>query len=366
MVFLLLMALTGGTFVAAPIRPVAADDLTDAIAHQKALEAQIASQKAKVAAITKQQKALGATLASTKASLGKVNADLAAVRGQVVQATVAVAQAQADVQALDTQVAKLDVELADLVDREARKTDELTARKALLADRIRQAYDTDRTSLLETFLSGETFTDVLAEVSYHLDFAQQDRDLAEQIVADQKVLAVLHQTVQTTRDQAEGLRGAATVQRELMQTQLASLAESQASLANTREGDEATARPPAGAVRQDLERQDQARRVDRREPEGGAGPPGPDRQADRRARQRRFDPVRLQRDPGLAAGRMVTQEFGCTGFPAEPRKGSCAHFHEGHRHRRPVVLADPGGRGTASSSSPDRTRTTQSRRPGSW
>ena len=37
----------------------------------------------------------------------------------------------------------------------------------------------------------------------------------------------------------------------------------------------------------------------------------------------------------------VTQEFGCTGFWAEPPLGNCAHFHTGHRHRRPDGHADP-------------------------
>ena len=31
----------------------------------------------------------------------------------------------------------------------------------------------------------------------------------------------------------------------------------------------------------------------------------------------------------------VTQNFGCTGFSWEPPKGSCPHFHSGHRHRGP-------------------------------
>jgi len=223
---LVLTTLLGGAFVSVPAHSVSADDLTDAIARQKALAAKVAKQKSQVATLTKQQQALSATLASTKDSLNQVNADLTTVRGQIVEATVAVASAQADVEALDTQVAKLDTELADLEAREAVKMNELAARKGLLADRIRQAYDADRTSLLETFLSGNTFTDVLAEVSYHLDFAQQDRDLAEQIVADQKVLAVLHQTVEDTRSQTVNLRAEADAQHIEFQAQLASLADS--------------------------------------------------------------------------------------------------------------------------------------------
>ena len=69
---------------------------------------------------------------------------------------------------------------------EAAKQAELAERKALLADRIRSAYDTDRTSLLETFLSGGTFTDVLAEISYYLDVGEQDKALAEQIATTRR------------------------------------------------------------------------------------------------------------------------------------------------------------------------------------
>ena len=118
----------------------------------------------------------------------------------------------------------LDQQLAEIEAEEAAKPVELAERKAILAERIRLAYDTDRTSLLETILSSETFTDVLAEVSYHLDLAEQDKALAEQIVNDQKVLAVIHATVVSTREQTETMRSAADAQRAVLDAQLADLA----------------------------------------------------------------------------------------------------------------------------------------------
>jgi len=254
LLFLAFTVLLGGTFAGGPVAPVSADALSDAVAKQKALAAQIAKQKALVANLTRQQQALSASLAQTRASLSQVNLDLSAVRTEVVAATVDVARAQAEVDALDAQVAKLDLQLADLEEREARKLQELNARKSLLADRIRQAYDTDRTSLLETFLSGDTFTDVLAEVSYQLDFAQQDRELADQIVADQKVLAVLHQTVE---DQAKI-------------NQIVKERARGGSIPSIYNG---TLRWPMAGT--------------------------------------------------------ITQEYGCTGFSWEPRRGNCAHFHKG-------------------------------------
>ncbi len=327
--FLALTTLLGGAFVAAPIRPVAADDLSDAIAKRKALDAQIAKQKAQVAALTKQQRALSVTLATTKASLGQVNADLAAVRGQVVQATVDVAHAEAEVQALDTQVAKLDLQLVDLAADEARKSEELEARKALLADRLRQAYDTDRTSLLETFLSGDTFTDVLAEVSYHLDFAQQDRELAEQIVADQRVLQVLHQAVESTQEQTEALRASADAQREELKAQLASLSESQASLAKL---EAETARLLAQQQNVYFELgQDKTKLA-----AAIAAAQKAEAELQKKIDALVAERARLGSIPSIYNGTLIwpmsgriTQEFGCTGFRWEPRRGRCAHFHSG-------------------------------------
>ena len=42
--------------------------------------------------------------------------------------------------------------------------------------------------MLETFLSGGTFTDLLAEMSDVVDVGEQDKALAEQIAKDQETL----------------------------------------------------------------------------------------------------------------------------------------------------------------------------------
>ena len=117
------------------------------------------------------------------------------MKAQIVGMVVDVAKAQATVDALTTTIAGLDQQLADVQAQELAKGEQLNARKKILAERIRTAYDTDRTSLLETVLSSSDFTDVISEVGYQLDFAGQDKALAEQIVSDQKVLNVIHQTV---------------------------------------------------------------------------------------------------------------------------------------------------------------------------
>ncbi len=328
---LLLLATTlfGGTFVAAPVAPTSADALSDAVAKKKALAALIAKQKADVAALAQKQADLSAALATTKSSLAQVNADRAAVRGQVVQATVDVAKAEAGVQALDTEIVRLDLQLADLQEREARKSGELGARKAALAERIRQAYDTDRTSLLETILSGDTFTDVIADVAYHLDLAQQDRLLAERIVADQQVLAVLQATVADTRAQTEDLRAEAEAQRGQLAAQLRSLAELQASLAKLEAETERLLEEQRAAYAK-LGRDKVALAA------AIAAAEKAERDLQKKINQIVAERARRGSIPSVYNGTLawpmsgtITQEYGCTGFSWEPRRGSCRHFHKG-------------------------------------
>lgn len=346
LVFLAMVTLLGGAFVGGPVNQVSADALSDAIARQKALEAQIARQKAQVSSLTQQQKALSATLATTKSSLTQVNADLSAARGEVVRATVDVARAQADVQALDMQVVKLDLQLSDLEARESRKLEQLTARKALLAERIRQAYESDRTTLLETLLSGDTFTDVLAEVSYQLDFAQQDRELADQIVADQKVLVVLHQTVEATRSQVDTARSTADAQHTALQGQLASLADAQARLATLeKETRRLLALQQAQYAKMAQDKTKLAAAIAAAEKAEAALRKKIDQLVKERANNGSIPSVYNGTLDWPMSG-TITQEYGCTGFSWEPRKGDCAHFHSGidvaAPKYTPIRAAGPG------------------------
>lgn len=327
--FLLLTAVLGGLFVGTPPGPARADDLADAIAKQEALEAQVAKQKAQVAALARSQAALTVELAATAASLDQINVDLTAVRTQVVRMTVDLAIAESQVHELETLVAKLDLETREVEAREAAKLIELNERKAVLAERIRLAYDTDRTTLLETMLSGDTFTDVLSEVSYHLDLAEQDRLLAEQVVADQKVLAVLHATVVATRTQAEAMRATADARRADLDVQLADLAAARDRLARLEaETKRLLDQQRAAFARMASDKAELARQIAAAEQAEKELQKEIDRLV---AEQSRRGGIPSEYNGTLEwpmAG-SITQEFGCTGFAWEAPKGSCAHFHRG-------------------------------------
>jgi murein DD-endopeptidase MepM/ murein hydrolase activator NlpD len=327
---LIFVALIGGLFVSVtPPSASASDPLADAYAKQSALAASIAKSKAQIVSLNASQGALSLKISSTKATLSQVISNVSAVKAQIVSMVVDVAKAQAVVEEQTTTIAGLDQQLADLQVQEQAKAEELNARKAILAGRIRSAYDTDRTSMLETVLSSADFTDVISEVGYQLDFAGQDKALAEQIVSDQKVLNVYQQTVASARDATNQLKQAAAAQKKVVDKQLKDLAAANAQLlrleARTKQLLDAqqAAYAKMAANKAKLKANLAAAAAAQKQIE---------------ALIRKLVLAQLQQGgiPSQYSGSLiwpmpgiVTQEFGCTGFWAEPPLGSCAHFHKG-------------------------------------
>jgi murein DD-endopeptidase MepM/ murein hydrolase activator NlpD len=325
----LIVALAGGLFVSVPPPNVSADSLSDAYKQQRQLEQQIAAEKAKLALLTANQATLSRQLTSTKATLSSVVDNLTATKTTIVQMVVEVAQAQAAVDELETTVAQLDQQLADLQAQEQAKAAELAARKTILADRIRTAYDTDRTSLLETILSSKDFTDVVTDVGNTLAFADQDRALADQIVQDQQVLAVLHQNTELARSQADSMRQAAAKQQAQLAGQLADLNAAKAQLLKL-EGQYSSLMASQQAQYSAIA-SNKARVAAQLSAELAA-----EKKLESLINKLILAAMRYGGIPSRYSGTLrwpmagvITQPFGCTGFYLEPPYGSCAHFHRG-------------------------------------
>jgi len=343
---LIVVALAGGAFVSATPVPARADALSDAYARQRALDRLIAQERAQVASLTASQAALSGKISSTKQDLVSVISDLNEVKANIVQMTVEVAKSQANVDSLATEVAQLDQQLADVEAQEQAKQDEMAATKAVLAARVRTAYDTDRTSLLETFLSSKDFTDVISEVGYQMDFAGQDKVLAEQIADDQKVLTVLHQTVVDTRTQTDALHAVASQQQAVLAGQLSDLAAAKAQLVKLEAQTQALlaaqqARYAALAANKSKLKATLAAQAKA------------EAEIEALIRKLVLEQLRLGGIPSQYSGSLIwpmagviTQNFGCTGFWAEPPLGSCAHFHRGidiaNAMDTPIHAAGPG------------------------
>ena len=187
---LLLLPLVFGIVGAPGSAPaVHGDELSDARARQARIRKDVEAQRAQVRRLQALQTNLADDIQATAKAIRALNADQGALSKKITGIAVQIKTVQAEYDSLAGQLASMDTQLVDLESREAAKKAELFERKTLLAERIRDAYDTDRTSLLESFLSGGTFTDVLAEMSYFIDVGEQDQALADGIAGDQALLA---------------------------------------------------------------------------------------------------------------------------------------------------------------------------------
>jgi murein DD-endopeptidase MepM/ murein hydrolase activator NlpD len=320
----LLVGIVGG-----PVANVGADELSDARARQNALDQQLRDQRAQVAKINALQADLGAQIASTRTQLRGINANLDEVRASI---NVMAQKIDAVRKQYDGQVLKLQA-LNDQLDRiyvqEAVMTVNLRARKELLAERLRQAYDTDRTSMLETFLSAQSFTDVLNQVSYTIDVSEQDKALAQQIVSDQAAIAATQSTIEDLAGATDQLRVQTAAQKVKLDGQMQELRDARAELKQLEEATKrALAIQKAAYAKIARNKHDLARAI--------AATNAAKRQLAHRinelvAAQYAHGNIPSQYNGTLIwpMSGVVSQNFGCTGVVYEPPLGSCAHFHQG-------------------------------------
>ncbi len=325
---IVLAALLAG-LIGGPASPVGADELSDARARQQALDQQLANQKAAVAKINALQADLSAQIATTQTQLRGINANLATVRASITSMARQIAVVQAQYYAQVAQLGLLDGQLSHIKANEAQMQSALGSRKALLADRLREAYDTDRTSMLETFLSGESFTDVLSQVSYSIDVSEQDKALAEQIVSDQAALSEVQATVQDLRDATDQMRADTAAQKVKLDKQLVALRQAQAQL-----------KVLENATKQALAVQQAAYAKIARNKHNLAKAIAATNAAKHQLINKINQLIAAQYAHGNIPSQYngsliwpmngtVTQDFGCTGVVYEPPLGSCAHFHQG-------------------------------------
>ena len=327
---LLIPLVTGLLSAPASSPSVSADELSDAKAKQAALKERVEKQKAEIAAINDLQQGLAAEISDTKSQLRQIGADLDAVRKKISRMQTRINKVKAVYKDLVAQLADMDAELARVTAQEEEKRLELAARRAQLADRVRSAYDTDRTSPLETFLSGGSFTDLLAEMSYYIDVGEQDKALAAGIAQAKETLEAIHQTVADTRTKTNVLRQQTAAQKRDLDKAMRGLQETKQEL---RRLERAVARTLA---------EQRARYTALARNKRNAAAIIRRAAADQKRLQSRIDDL-IRRQvargniPSKFNGTMrwpmdnftVSGEYGCSSFEYYAPSHGCAHFHNG-------------------------------------
>ncbi len=286
-----------------------------------------------------------AAIQDTTAQLDGIGDDLRALRRDIADATAALGRQERRGQMLREEVGQLDTTLT-LLDLEITQgAEDLDARRLAFGRRLADSQRTQQTSLLEQVLSATSFADVLSNASAYEAYAAQDAEEARVIEQDQAALDTMRALQATTRHRTDQLRRAADKAAQELRERRAELNAAKEKAKRLERKVRALKRRQLAKARTIARNRKQAaaiaRQHERAQQQLDRRIKGLVREAQRRAEARRRAAERRRRSQGggdstatygrfswPAAG-MVTQEYGCTGFYLEPRRGSCDHFHDG-------------------------------------
>jgi murein DD-endopeptidase MepM/ murein hydrolase activator NlpD len=318
-----------GLVLQAPPATVRADPLSDAIAEQQRLAKLIAQQKTQLQKLTAQQATLKNQISATQQNLSGVRTSIDEAEAQVAALQAEIVDVKARYDGLSAQQALLATRLAQLTNEQNSKERELEAREQILASRLIAAYETDQTPLLQQILTAHSLTDALADVSYYDALSAADKELADEITRDQAVLVQVRKSVEMASSSNQQLVGLVASQRQQLDDDQAQMVDTQNQLAALKtqletqlaqqNAAEAKLQQNQAALNAAIQSNGAAldelgAKIDQLVGEyGGASK----------------IPSKFSGTLKWPMGGVITQEFGCTGEPSEPRVGSCAHFHQG-------------------------------------
>jgi murein DD-endopeptidase MepM/ murein hydrolase activator NlpD len=328
------------------VPPAGAADLSARIAaarqRQGELQRSIERQNNILDELREDENVAQSALGTTRRQLDGLNADQSEIRREIGRAASAIARSQARRTGLRRELRRLDWTLALLEQEIEAGSDELNARRRLLGARLADAYRSQNTSLLEQLVDDGSFTDALSRASANLAYGDQDAQLAQAIADDQAALDSLRAMTASTRWRTDQLRRAARATEAELRDQQDRLADARARSRGLEARVREIRQRQFAAYRNINQNQAQARR---RLAQQAAANRRLDRQiADYIAEARRQAEERERERGGGGGGPRlrdgggrfswpttgyVTQEYGCTGFPWEPPRGGCAHFHDG-------------------------------------
>ena len=330
----------------APVQPVHADQLSDAVAEQQRLAKLIADQKKRLAALAQEQASLQTKIAQTRQNLTTLSQNLGDLQSQVTALTAQIADEETNYTGLVGELDSLQGQLTVIELQETQKEQELDQRREILGARIVAAYKTYQTPFLQQMLTGQSLTDVVSDVDYYTALGTADRTLADQIVEDQRTLAQLHSNVVETKAATQELANEAAARKKQIDTEVTELGQTQAQMASLQKQMPAQL---ATQNSQDAQLAQSKAQLDAAMKANGQALNDLGKKIDQLIAEQTSKgniPSKYNGTLKWPMGGVITQEFGCTGFAAEPPLGNCAHFHIGIDLAAPcgtpVVASGPG------------------------
>jgi murein DD-endopeptidase MepM/ murein hydrolase activator NlpD len=318
--------------------PVLGASLKDQIAaaqdRQEELAASISKSQELVEELKREEAATRNELAATRTELRDIHTDQEAVKKRIEQVSDRLDRIEDRHAELVDEQRQTDFTLGLLEQELANGEKDLRARRQALGMRLAEAARTENTTLLDQIFTAESFSDVLTDTSAYLSYGDQDAQLARKIGEDQQALDSLRLLTTSTRLQTDQLRRATLETqaqvvelRENLRLARARLHKLEKATERARERQEAQMLALAATKKeaQQRVREQIAARAQLRA-----------RISNMQAAQQRATATFGGIRGGSGGGQFVwptsgyiSQPYGCTGYPVNPPRPGCAHFHDG-------------------------------------
>jgi murein DD-endopeptidase MepM/ murein hydrolase activator NlpD len=305
------------------------DPIAQARAQRLALQAQIATQQARLADLAAASAQLSTALSLTTESLNGIMLDLGALRIQVDQTQQQLMDTVTRRDDLQAQVESMDFGLDVLAEQADELSADLDIRRRELGGRLADAWRSTTPSLWEQLVSGGSFIDGLVQQQGYLALSAHDLELAQSIESDQLVLDQQRLELQHMRYNTQQLHTQVAAAAEQITLERDQLLVSQAKLAALEKQTADLQARQAAQYAQVLANKAHVAAILKQ------------RQAADVALGKHINAL-LQKErhagrlPSAFNGTMrwpiiapISQEYGCTGFALEPPYLTCPHFHRG-------------------------------------
>jgi murein DD-endopeptidase MepM/ murein hydrolase activator NlpD len=348
-------------FVVLLVVPVAAPpgaagaSLKDQIAAQKERQQDLAKSISKsqkiVESLQRDESRTRTDLAQTQEDLKDIRADQKTIAARIDKVAARLERIKARHAVLVEEQRQTDFTLGLLEQELVAGEDDLKARRESLGQRLVEASRTDSTTLLTQVFTADSFSDVLTDTSAFLAYGEQDAQLAEQIIDDQRALDNLRLLTTSTRLHTDQLRRDTLETQNQVKELNKQLRDAKRQLARLKSKTEKIKDRQEAQVRLIVKNKKQAVAIVKKQ------------QAARNTLMRsiaaktRSLQAKAARQFGIRGGSgsgrfawptsgSISQPYGCTGYYYNPPRGSCTHFHDGidiaNRAGTPILAADNG------------------------